>query len=254
MNDQDEREDDLRALTARLGLSIRRIELVNRALTHASTSTKAADPQQNYESLEFLGDAVLGMAVADYLYAHIPDRTPGEYSRMRASVVNRRTLARVATRLELAPAIRLGKGEELAGGRRRKALLADCLEAFIAAIYLDQGWETAQEFVARVLADELEAVRKADQLWDFKSRLQNLCQAEHIALPKFAVVETKGPDHRKQFEVEVRLRGKVAGRGVGMTKKEAEQHAAREALEAEGLLVGKAGTRKARPKSTKKEK
>lgn len=231
------REEELRELATRLGFSLSEYTLLDRALTHASTASESSDPQHNYEALEFLGDAVLGLAVAHYLYERIPDRTPGEYSRMRAAVVNRRSLAAVAIALDIAPAIQLGKGEEQAGGRGRKALLADCLEALIGALYLDRGWKAARSFVARVFDSELEAARATDRLWDYKSRLQNHCQAERIALPRFMVVRAEGPDHDKRFDVEVILRGDVVGSGTGLTKKEAEQNAACVALKHEGLIL-----------------
>ena len=239
MGELTDRAEQLSVLAGALGVQVQDLGLLDRALTHASVSADTAEPVGDYESLEFLGDAVLGLAVADYLHEHVPDRTPGEYSRMRAGVVNRRCLARLASELGIASAIRLGKGEELAGGRQRAALLSDCLEALIGALYLDQGWDGARVFVARVFGRELERELAEDKVWDFKSRLQNRCQAEHIPLPEFVVVRSQGPDHKKEFEVEVILRGMPAGRGRGSTKKEAEQNAARVALQHEGqVFVG----------------
>lgn len=232
------RAEELRALASRLGITITNLELLDQALTHASLSVEPEGPEYNYESLEFLGDAALGLAIANHLYLTQPDRTPGQYSRMRAGIVNRKCLARIARELNIAPAIQLGRGEELSGGRERSALLADCLEAVLGALYLDQGWETTQRFVVRVFQKELEREENADRIWDFKSRLQNYCQAERIDLPQFELVRSEGPDHRKEFEVEVTVRGKASGRGKGTTKKEAEQNAARAALEGEGLLFG----------------
>ncbi len=234
------RDEELRALTSRLGIVVENLALLDRALTHASSAAETPDAVQDYETLEFLGDAALGLAVAHYLFEKVPDRTPGEYSRMRAGVVNRRCVADVASQLNIAPAIRLGKGEELSGGRKRQALLADCLEALIGALYLDQGWQAVREFVVRVFRDALECERASDKVWDFKSRLQNHCQAHQYALPRFVLVRSEGPDHKKQFEVQVFVRGQAAGRGRGSTKKEAEQNAARAALEREGQYLGQA--------------
>ena len=233
MIDDSLRIEELRAVCANLEIEIANLALVDRALTHASIVAETPSPVRDYESLEFLGDAVLGLAVAHHLYARVPDRTPGEYSKMRAGLVNRRCLARIAARLNIAPAIRLGKGEELSGGRERAALLADCLEALVGALYLDCGWETAQQFVARIFREEFDRERTSNRIWDFKSRLQNYCQAQHMTLPEFAVVRSEGPDHKKEFEVEVSLRGVPVGRGKGSTKKEAEQNAAKVALEHE---------------------
>jgi ribonuclease-3 len=227
---------ELQTLAESLGLAFGDLELLDRALTHASIGSEQEGPEYDYESLEFLGDAALGLAVAERLFRQVPDRTPGDYSRMRASIVNRRALARVARRIGIADAIRLGKGEELSGGRKRASLLADCLEALIGALYLDQGWETAREFVVRVFAPELETSHPQQLRWDYKSRLQQYCQAAHMGLPAFEVVRSEGPDHRKEFEIEVRLDGKPQGRGLGRSKKEAEQRAAKAALEEAGVL------------------
>ncbi len=237
-NEETGRARELRHLAERLGVQFKDWGLLDRALTHASISGETAAPVPDYETLEFLGDAVLGLAAAEHLYEVVPDRTPGEYSRMRAALVNRRCLARIARTLDLAPAIRLGKGEEQAGGRSRAALLADCLEAVIGAIYRDRGWRPAREFVERVFADEFGRAEALDRVWDYKSRLQHYCQAERIPLPVFQVVRSEGPDHRKEFEVEVLLDGEAAGLGRGLSKKEAEQDAARAALEQKGILTG----------------
>ena len=238
LDEPDERrEDSLKGLAARLGVDIHNALLYDRALTHASRVAEEGETVGDYESLEFLGDAVLGLAVAHYLFTTVPDRTPGEYSRMRASMVNRQSVAHVANTLDIAPLIRLGRGEEASGGRRRTALVSDCLEALIGAIYLDSGWNTAEEFVARVFHDEFLKARQTDTVWDYKSRLQNHCQGEHMGLPRFEVIRSEGPDHLKEFEVEVFLRGQSAGRGKGRSKKEAEQNAARVALEREGVVL-----------------
>lgn len=229
------REEELRDLAQRLGVTIQNVTLYDRALTHSSLVSEGSGPALDYESLEFLGDAVLGLAVAHHLFETTPDRTPGEYSRIRAILVNRGCVARVAQKLEISPAIRLGRGEELSGGRQRASLLADCLEALIGAVYLDCGWTVANEFVVRIFGNELDRAHELDRAWDFKSRLQNYCQAKRIPLPQFILVHSEGPDHCKEFEVEVHLRDTAMGSGRGMTKKEAEQNAAREALEGEGL-------------------
>ena len=207
---------------------------MDRALTHASAVPELPHSRGNNESLEFLGDAVLGLAVAQWLFEHAPGREPGEYTQMRARVVNRNALAEVARRLDIAPAIRLGRGENAHGGRERKALLADCLEAIIGAAYLDCGWKAARDFVERTFGEELGIAQHSKTEWDFRSKLQNYCQAEGLSLPEFTVVREEGPDHKKTFEVAVKLRDHVVGSGIGPTKKEAEQNAARAALEHEG--------------------
>ena len=232
------RMEQLRALSCRLEINIRDLTLLDQALTHASISADTQRRARDYESLEFLGDAVLGLAIAHDLFDRTPDRTPGEYSRMRAALVNGRCLAHIAQELDIASAIRLGKSEEHVGGRDRASLLADCVEALIAVVYLDQGWDAARRFIDRVFSAEIERHLATERVWDFKSRLQNYCQAEHMGLPEFLLVRSKGPDHKKEFEVEVRLRGEPAGQGRGSSKKEAEQNAARAALERDGVHLG----------------
>lgn len=231
MTDREQRDQNLRTFAEGLGLQLDDVFLLERALTHASAAGDVSEPLPNYETLEFLGDAVLGMAVAEWLYVHVPDRTPGEYSQMRAGVVNRRALAGVADSLGLAPLIRLGKSEECGGGRRRNALLADCIEAVIAAVYLDQGWEAARSFIFRVFDKPLKEAGTRKPVWDYKSRLQMRCQAEWGVVPDFTVINESGPDHAKEFEIEVSIQGRPAGRGTGRSKRSAEQAAARAALE-----------------------
>ena len=230
MRDAGARETELRALVSRLGLSLGSIHLLNRALTHASVVGDFPDATGNNESLEFLGDAVLGLAVAEWLYAQVPDLAPGEYTQMRAQVVNKRSLATVAESLELGAHVRMSRGEESAGGRHRQGLLADCFEAMVGAVFLDAGWTAARDFVVRCLRAELEAAPHSAGDWDYRSQLQNFCQARQWPLPEFVVTSESGPDHRKVFEVTVKVRGAAAGSGRGATKKEAEQSAARAAL------------------------
>lgn len=238
MDESEARDAVLREMAVRLGIELHDPDLYDRALTHASMVAESEEVSGDYEALEFLGDAVLGLAIAHRLIELAPDRSPGEYSRLRAGLVNRSCVARVAQTLEIGPAIRLGKGEESSGGRERTALLADCLEALLAAVYLDAGWVAAKAFVDKAFAREVEDALQLDRVWDFKSLLQNYCQAQRIALPRFSVVSSEGPDHKKEFEVEVFLRDCPAGRGRGPSKKEAEQQAARAALEREGQMLG----------------
>jgi len=238
MSEAAERAAELRAWASRVGIPMHDVDLYDRALTHASVVAEEQPVTADYEALEFLGDAVLGLAAAHHLFATMPNRTPGEYSRMRARLVNRQCVARVGQALEIAPLIRLGKGEELSGGRQRAALISDCMEAVIGALYLDSGWDAAQDFVVRVFREEFDAAVEEDVIWDYKSRLQNYCQSERIGLPRFEIVRSEGPDHSKEFEVEVHIREAPAGRGRGPSKKAAEQQAAREALEREGLSIG----------------
>jgi ribonuclease-3 len=238
MSDFTSREAELRALVSRLGLSLSGVRLLDRALTHASALGDFPVLAGNNESLEFLGDAVLGLAVAQWLYEHVPDLSPGQYTQMRARVVNRRSLANSAEAIDLGRFIRLGRGEESAGGRRRPGLLADCFEAMVGAIFLEAGWDAARDFVIRILGSDLEAAPHTANEWDYRSQLQIYCQSRQWPLPEFEVTRESGPDHKKVFEVTAKVRGEVAGSGRGSTKKEAEQDAAKAALEKDRQLWG----------------
>mgnify|MGYP006305968275 CR=1 FL=1 len=224
------REKALREFLTKTGVQLQDLSLLDIALTHASFFPEKETGIGDYESLEFVGDAVLGLVVAAYLYEHLPGKSPGEYTKLRATVVNKNTVARVGRNLDLAPLVRLGKGEEGIGGRKRNALFADSLEAVIGAVFLDAGWETSQAFVLTHFKEELEDVCTTPPAWDYKSMLQNYCQAQRFALPQFEVVRSFGPDHCKHFEVQVCIKGKVCGVGEGKSKKEAEQQAAYQAL------------------------
>jgi len=226
-----ERLEALYGLAQHLEVAFSDYGLLDEALTHSSSVVASArNAGRDYEALEFLGDAVLELAVSHYLFEVIPGQRPGDYTKLRATVVNRNSVGRAARRIGLAPFVRLGKGEEAGGGRKRVALLADCMEAVIGAVFLDAGWAQARDFVLRVFAPELKELQEAPPAWDYKSELQQYCQAVHIALPRFEVVRSDGPDHRKEFEVEVFVRERPLGRGTGRSKKEAEQQAAQQAL------------------------
>ncbi len=226
---RDEYEDLQRAM----GYRFRDRGLIEHAMTHTSRANE--DPSGGVvdnESLEFLGDAVLGFVVADILYREFPDFDEGQMSKTKATLVSTTTLARCADQLGLGEHLLLGRGEEKTGGRSKPALLADAYEALIAAIYLDGGIEPVRRFIARELAGLLHAVdRDRVGRGDHKSALQEYLQSRDRSLPDYRLVAATGPDHRKQFEVEVVVDGEVAGRAVGASKKEAEQEAARIAIE-----------------------
>jgi len=225
--------DESRALELRLGHRFRDSELLERALTHRSLANEdASGAIADNESLEFLGDAVLGFVMADILFREFPDLDEGQKSKIKGSLVSTPSLARLARRLELGDALMLGRGEEKTGGRRKQALLANTYEALIAALYLDAGIEAARRFIRREFAEPLEEVRRPD-FWgrDYKSALQEFLQARELPLPEYQVAAESGPDHRKLFLVEVRVRGEKIAEANGRSKKEAEQEAARIALE-----------------------
>jgi ribonuclease III len=224
---------DLSALEARLGYTFRESAILERALTHRSKANEDATGSTiDNESLEFLGDAVLGFATADLLFRDFPQFDEGQKSKIKASLVSTATLAQLGRRLGLGEFLALGRGEEKTGGRAKHALLADSCEAVIAAIYLDGGIDEVREFLVREFADELEDVRSPG-FWarDYKSALQELVQSRELPLPDYSVAAESGPDHRKIFHVEVRVRGELVGAAHGPSKKAAEQEAAHKAMD-----------------------
>jgi ribonuclease-3 len=221
------------ALEARLGYRFKDRGLLEHALTHRSKAHE--DPSggiTDNESLEFLGDSVLGLVVADALFHAFPGFTEGQKSKVKADLVSTASLAELADRLGLGEHMILGRGEEKTGGRRKQALLADTYEALIAAIYLDGGLEPARQFLRRELAAGIDEARRPDYFGrDHKSRLQERLQALGRPLPSYRVAGEAGPDHRKLFLIEVVVGDEIIARGSGRTKKEAEQEAARLAIE-----------------------
>jgi ribonuclease-3 len=218
--------DELRkALEAALGHRFQHAEALLVAVTHRSFHP---DEPHN-ERLEFLGDAVLALAIADLLMHRFPDVTEGELSKLRAGLVNAAALAGKARALDLGRWLRVGKGEERSGGRAKESILAAAYEAVLGAVYLDGGYEAARRVVEAHFAADA-AVDEPAGLHDYKTRLQELTQRRWKETPSYALVEESGPDHRKRFVVELTLAGRVLGRGDGGTKKAAEQAAAREAL------------------------
>jgi ribonuclease III len=224
--------DEFETLQAAISYRFRDRGLLEHAMTHTSRANEdVSGGVVDNESLEFLGDAVLGFVVADLLFREFPECDEGEKSKMKAMLVSTTTLARVAEHLQLGDHLLLGRGEEKTGGRRKQALLADGCEALIAAMYLDGGIEQARAFVVRELGgliDDLHRDGVAGQ--DYKSTLQELVQAGNRPLPEYRVVGTLGPDHQKLFDVEVVVAGESLARATGPSKKEAEQEAARIAL------------------------
>ena len=205
-------------------------ELLTRALTHKSYANENKVQSHN-ERMEFLGDAVLNLIVSEYLMKSCPDSTEGDLSRLRAAVVSESALAQIARDIGLGTYLLLGRGEEQTGGRNKASLLADCLEALIASIYLDAGKRAAQTFVMRFFEPVIKQTCTSGGTPDYKTELQEVCQDRLKQLPEYRVSSETGPDHQKQFEITVAINGRVSGRGKGKSKKEAEQNAAKEALE-----------------------
>lgn len=213
-----------------IGYRFRNITLLQNALTHSSYANERwHNSLLSNERLEFLGDAILGMTVARYLYQTFPDRPEGELTRMRADMVCEQTLAKVAAKIELGRHLLLGNGEEQGGGRNRNSILADAVESVIAACYLDGGLEAAQCFIEQFILVEVPVKQLHNA--DYKTALQELVQQKKNQVLTYTLVGESGPDHDKKFDVEVKLNGRVIGTGSGSSKKRAEQDAARVALE-----------------------
>lgn len=218
----------MEALEEKLGYRFTNRAFLENALTHSSyaNENKAKGLQSN-ERLEFLGDSVLGMVVADYLFRTHPDLPEGDLTRNRAALVCEGSLVEVAQCLELGAYLKLGKGEEAGGGRERPSIIADAVEAVLAAVYLDGGIGSARKLIQKFILDR-EAEKSASR--DYKTALQELVQRESGQVLKYRLTGEEGPDHDKRFFVEVDLNGEVAGRGKGHSKKEAEQMAAKAAI------------------------
>jgi ribonuclease-3 len=223
---------DIAGLQETLGLIFNNPSLLEQALVHSSYINENPDCALGHnEKLEFLGDAVLGFYVAEKLYQDYSDASEGEMTRLRAALVSRDTLARVAEGIKLGDFLYLGRGEESSGGRQKKPNLAGAMEAVIAAVYLDQGENVARDFIIRMLDRELKRVGRKDAIIDYKSKLQEITQSRYQTTPGYRLVSEKGPDHDKTFTVEVTVNETALGKGIGKSKKEAETEAARFALE-----------------------
>ena len=220
----------IKDLEAALGYKFQNITLLQNALTHSSYANERwHNSLLSNERLEFLGDSILGMVVAEYLYAHFPDRPEGELTRMRADMVCETSLAAIAARLNLGEHLLLGHGEERFGGRNRASILADAVESVIAAAFLDGGMEAARGIITRFVLCDVPTERLHNT--DYKTALQELVQQKKNQVLCYRLVGESGPDHDKSFTAQVLLNDQIVGEGVGSSKKRAEQDAARVALE-----------------------
>ena len=217
------------ALDAALGIRFRDGELREIALTHRSYAFEH-DLDATNERLEFLGDSVLGLVVTDMAFAEFPTMPEGELAKLRAAIVNAQALAEVARSLDLGSLVRLGKGEEQSGGRDKASILADALEAVFGAVYLDAGLDESRGLIERLFRPLMEAYARGEGERDHKTILQELASRELRTMPEYRL-EERGPDHEKEFTATVFLNGEPLGMGVGKSKKEAEQRAAREAFD-----------------------
>ena len=213
-----------------IGYQFRNITLLQNALSHSSYANERwHDSLKSNERLEFLGDSVLGMLVAEHLYRTFPNRLEGELTRMRADMVCEKSLATVANRLDMGRHLMLGKGEESGGGRNRDSILADAVESVLAACYLDGGMDAAVQFVQKFILVNVPVTKLHNT--DYKTALQELVQQKKNQVIAYRLVGESGPDHDKEFRVEVSLNGDTVGFGIGSSKKRAEQAAAQAAIE-----------------------
>jgi ribonuclease III len=223
---------DWRTLEAQLPFKFKNHELLRQALVHTSyLNENPGIGVGSNERLEFLGDAALGVVVAQLLYNDYPDVDEGKLTELRAHLVRRDTLARAASQLGLGDALQLGRGEDAAGGRRRPTNLARAYEALVGAVFLDGGFARVRRFVKFSLRDEFTALRQKGMPYDPKSRLQEVVQSRWQTTPSYRLVKTEGPDHARRFTVQVVVTGKSLGTGEGRSKQMAEKEAAQKALE-----------------------
>ncbi len=220
----------IKQLQEAIGYSFDNVTLLQNALTHSSYANERwHDGLRSNERLEFLGDSILGMVVADHLYRTFPDRPEGELTRMRADMVCETSLAAIAQQLQLGKHLLMGHGEQQNNGRKRASILADAVESIIAAMYLDGGMQAAEPFIRRFVLCNV-PVRKLHNA-DYKTALQELVQRKKDQVISYTLIGESGPDHDKQFTVQVALNGTAVGTGSGTSKKRAEQDAAHAAIE-----------------------
>ena len=219
-------------LEAKIGYRFHNRELLRTALTHSSYANERHEGScQSYERLEFLGDSILGLTAAEFLFQHQPPLPEGRMTRLRAELVCEASLHQVALKLDLGRYMRLGRGEENTGGRQRPSILADMVEAIIAAMYLDSGMEECRRFVHELILKDAQ-IDDSHHTADYKTQLQELVQRKSDQHISYTLTGESGPDHNKTFSFSVSINGVVAGEGTGRSKKEAEQMAAKQALEA----------------------
>lgn len=221
-----ERKKELQLFEKHANLRFRNIEFLNLAFCHRSYSNESSEDIDNNEKLEFLGDSVLGLVVAEYLFRSLPDKVEGDMARIKSFVVSEDSLEIIAKSLKVDNYILIGKGEEYSGGRSKKAIIADAMEAIIGAYFLDSGFKQSKEFILKYFVPEINKVLENRHKKDYKTLLQELVQKRFKSYPKYTLVKKTGPDHNKIFWIEVSIKGKVYGPGEGKNKKEAEQKAA----------------------------
>ncbi|MBP5427132.1 MAG: ribonuclease III [Clostridiales bacterium] len=221
-----------RAFEENINYTFKDKNLLLLALTHSSyTNENKKWKFPSNERIEFLGDSVLCIVISEYLYLNRPDMAEGKMSKVRSGIVREISLADVARKIKLDEYILLGKGEEVTGGRHRDSILEDSFESLVGAIYLDSDLETIRKFILTSMEDIIKKIINGKIILDFKSRLQERVQHDGVLGISYNIIKEEGPDHDKKFKVNVEIDGKVMGEGIGRSKKEAEQNAAKQALE-----------------------
>ncbi|MBF9016108.1 MULTISPECIES: ribonuclease III [unclassified Oceanispirochaeta] len=223
------RKKELQSFEREAGIRFRRHDLLNLAFCHRSYTNEHQEQNDNNEKLEFLGDSILGLVVSDYLFNSLPDKVEGDLARIKSFVVSEESLAELAIPLNIDKYLLIGKGEENSGGRLKKAILADAMEAIFGAYFLDVGFKEAGRFILTLLIPQIDKVLENRHKRDFKTLLQEYCQKNFKTYPKYSVIKNSGPDHNKTFWIEVSVNTATYGPGMGKNKKEAEQKAAEEA-------------------------
>lgn len=222
---------NIQKLENALGASFRNRDLLNEALTHKSFHHETKEKDSSYnERLEFLGDSVLGLVVSEHLFKMIPHLSEARMSKLKSEIVKETSLYEIAVELSVGECLRLGKGEELSGGRKKRSVLADAVEALIGALFLDAGFGAARETVLRLFEQKISRAASRHEGTDFKSELQELCQELFGSLPVYRVAAQEGEEHEKIFTSEVMINGELYGSGTGRSKKESEKAAADAAL------------------------
>ena len=229
---QETRKQQLQSFCQALGVQMHDLELLDMALTHTSYAHEAKQhpkPQHN-ERIEFLGDSVLSIIVSTYMYNNFPELAEGQLTKLRAYLVCEVSLHEYAKKIHLGDYLQLGKGEDFSGGRERPSILADAFESVLGAIYLDQGLEVARSYLLDLMKPEMDYICRHGIFNDYKTRLQEYLQRDGEVDITYKLLGSSGPEHKKVFTSEVIFEGRVIGEGQGRSKKDAEQHAAKQAL------------------------
>ena len=225
------RMQELSFLQEKINFQFSDLKLLNQALTHKSYANEKSKKLKHNERLEFLGDSVLDILVSDFLLHKYSDFAEGILSKIRAAVVNESCLAKLAKKINLGDFLLLGKGEQISGGKNKPSILADAFEALAGAVFRDGRLDAASHIFLPLLIEEIESTAKSWSFRDFKSDLQEYTQNKLVCIPSYKVVKETGPDHAKKFEVVVIIKNEIQGKGLGKSKKEAEQIAAKNAIE-----------------------